>query len=84
MIFREAEVSGPRDRGDQGPAMTTDAAELQARENQIAARLEARRRTSDNHQGFSRDVLAYDAERDRWDIVATSPATPKVTTMAAC
>ena len=65
-----------------GACADHDAAELEARENRTAARLEAQRRTYENHPGFSCDVLAYDAERDRWDIVATSPATPQVTTMA--
>lgn len=81
-LFRELESLDLAIAEIKGLPLTTDAAELQARENRITARLEAKRRTYENHPGFSRDVLTYDAERDRWQIVATSPATPQVTTMA--
>jgi len=59
---------------------TSTAAERTGWERQVAEHLEAKRRIYLNHPGFSRDVLEYDPDRDRWTVKATTPLPPQVTT----
>lgn len=51
-------------------------------EREIAERLAAKRRIYNSHPGFTRDVLAYDTQRETWRTVSRSPVLPPVTTVA--
>lgn len=82
VLFRELESHDLAIAALTAPPATVDPADLRNRAEGIAAHTEAKRRIYEQHPGFSRDVLAYDPERDRWEVVGTTPATPQVTTVA--
>lgn len=59
---------------------TSTVAERAGWESEVTGHLEAKRRIYLNHPGFSRDVLSYGPDADRWSVVATTPLPPQVTT----
>ena len=82
VLFRELESHDLAIAALKASPATVDKAELLTRAESIAAHAEAKRRIYEQHPGFSRDVLAYDPQLDLWELVATTPATPQVTTVA--
>lgn len=63
-------------------AATAGASKRPELERAIDERLAAKRKIYDEHPGFNREVLLYDARRDTWRTIARAPVLPQVTTLA--
>lgn len=81
-LFRELETHDLAMAGLRAKLKEPDstAADRTGWERDMGVHLEAKRRIYLNHPGFSRDVLEYDSDRDRWTVTATAPLPPQVTT----